>query len=113
MSSDRMTAADRREAILEAAVEEIARNGFAGATTADIARRAGISQPYVFRFFPTKKDLCLAVIDRCLSRVLRDWESAMPKPGETRLQNPGRTDVEALPERRAELMGHLQAYASP
>src|SRR3990170_3811362 len=64
MSSDRMTAADRREAILEAAVEEIARNGFAGATTADIARRAGISQPYVFRFFPTKKDLCLAGIVR-------------------------------------------------
>ena len=107
-----MTAADRREAILEAAVEEIARNGFAGATTADIARRAGISQPYVFRFFPTKKDLCLAVIDRCLSRVLRDWESAVPKPGETRLQTLGRTYVESLPERRAELMVHLHAYAS-
>lgn len=107
-----MTAADRREAILEAACQEIARNGFAGATTADVARRAGISQPYVFRFFPTKKDLCLAVIDRCLSRILRDWEGAVPNPGETRLQTLGRTYVESLSERRAELMVHLHAYAS-
>ena len=107
-----MTGAERREAILEAAVAEIARNGFAGATTADIARRAGISQPYVFRFFPTKKDLSLAVIDRCLSRILRDWETAMPHPGETRLQTLGRTYVDSLGQRRAELMVHLHGYSS-
>ncbi len=110
--TQRLTGAERREAILEAAVAEIARNGFAGATTADIARRAGISQPYVFRFFPTKKDLSLAVIDRCLSRIVRDWESAMPRPGETRLQTLGRTYVESLGERRPELMVHLHGYAS-
>ena len=107
-----MTAAERREKILEAAVEEIAVNGFTGATTSDIARRAGISQPYVFRFFPTKKDLALAVIDRCVSRVITDWENAVPKPGETRLDTLGRTYVEKLAERRAELMVTLHAYAS-
>ena len=112
MTPDRMSAAERREAILEAAVEEIARNGFAGATTADIARRVGISQPYIFRFFPTKKDLSIAVIDRCVSRVLRGWESAVPKPGESRFDTLARTYVESLPERRAELMVHLHAYAS-
>ena len=91
--TDRMSAAERREAILAAAVEEFAASGFAGATTADIAKRAGISQPYVFRFFPTKKDLTLAVIDRCMSRIISDWENALPEPGETRLQTLGRTYV--------------------
>src|SRR4249919_3806691 len=101
----------RREAIIEAAVEEFAAVGFAAATTAAIARRAGISQPYVFRFFPSKKDLALAVIDRAFSRVLADWEAAVPKPGETRLLTLGRTYVEGLSERRSDLMIHLQAYA--
>jgi AcrR family transcriptional regulator len=108
---DRLSAAERRESILDAAVEEFATSGFAGATTADIAKRAGISQPYVFRFFPTKKDLVLAVIDRCTSRTINDWENAMPQPGETRLQTLGRTYLEKLGERRPELMVHLHAYA--
>jgi AcrR family transcriptional regulator len=110
--TDRLSAAERREAILDAAVEEFALSGFAGATTADIAKRAGISQPYVFRFFPTKKALMLAVIDRCMSRIIRDWENALPEPGETRLQTLGRTYVAKLGDRRAELMVHLHAYAS-
>ena len=110
--AERLTAVERRESILDAAVEEIATRGFAGATTGDIARRAGISQPYVFRFFSTKKALALAVIDRCISRILAGWENAAPKPGETRLQTLGRTYVESLPERRSELMVHLHAYAS-
>ena len=110
--SKRHTAAERREEILDAASQEIAVAGFAGATTAAVARRAGISQPYVFRFFPTKKDLALAVLERCYSRIIRDWESAVPEPGETRLQTLGRTYVEALPKRRTELMVQLQAYAA-
>jgi AcrR family transcriptional regulator len=105
------TRASRREAIVDAAVEEIAASGFAGATTAAIARRAGISQPYVFRFFPTKKDLALAVIDRAFGRVLADWESAQPLPGESRLKTLGRAYVDGLQERRTELMVQLQAYA--
>ena len=110
--TDRMHAAERRESILAAAVEEIATAGFGGATTAGIAKRAGISQPYVFRFFATKKELALAVLDRSMARMVRDWENATPLPGETRLETLGRTYVEALPERRPELMVHLHAYAS-
>ncbi len=108
----RQSAAERREAILDAAVEEIAAAGFAGATTADIARRAGISQPYVFRFFPTKKELGLAVIDRCVGRVIADWEGAVPAPGEERLDTLGRTYWEKLQDRRSELLVHLHAYAA-
>ena len=108
----RQSAAERREAILDAAVEEIAVKGFGGATTADIARRAGISQPYVFRFFPTKKDLALAVIDRCVGRIIADWETAVPLAGESRFETLGRTYVEKLADRRAELMVHLNGYAA-
>jgi AcrR family transcriptional regulator len=110
-ASPRSLAADRRDQIVEAAVEEVAESGFAGATTAAIARRAGISQPYVFRFFPTKKELALAVIDRAFGRVLADWEAAVPEPGETRLGTLGRTYVEGITARRSELMVQLAAYA--
>ena len=47
-------------AVLEAAREEFARNGLEGASTDAIARAAGISQPYLFRLFGTKKELYLA-----------------------------------------------------
>jgi AcrR family transcriptional regulator len=111
-TTTRRSAAERRQEILDAAADEIAVSGFAGATTAAIARRAGISQPYVFRFFPTKKELALAVLERCLNRVLADWEAAVPEPGETRLQTLGRTYVQSLPSRRRELLVTLQAYAA-
>jgi len=112
LTSPRQSGAERREAILDAACEEIAVSGFAGATTADIAKRAGISQPYVFRFFPTKKELSLAVVDRCVGQLLADWERVVPSPGETRLAALGRSYVAALPNRRTQLLVQLQAYAA-
>ena len=112
VSSERMTSSDRRESILDAAVEEFAAHGYEGATTADIAARAGISQPYVFRFFATKRELYIAVIDRCVSRILQGWETAAALPGEGRLTTLGRTYVETLPERRKELMVKFGAYGA-
>jgi TetR/AcrR family transcriptional regulator len=111
MSPERMTAAERREAILDAAVEEIAAHGYAGATTAHVARRAGISQPYVFRFFATKKELYIAVLDRCTDRLLRGWEETATRPGESRLEALARSFLAALPERRNELKVKFSAYS--
>jgi AcrR family transcriptional regulator len=54
-TTTRQTAEERREAVLVAAVTEFARAGFHGASTDAIARRAGISQPYLFRLFGSKK----------------------------------------------------------
>jgi AcrR family transcriptional regulator len=112
MTSERLTAAERRESILDAAVEEFAAHGYDDATTAGIAARAGISQPYVFRFFATKRELYIAVIDRSVSRILHGWETAAPLPGERRLQTLGRAYVETLPERRKELMVKFGAYGA-
>ena len=64
-----MPATERREMVLEAAVPEFAAHGLAGTSTEDVARQAGISQPYLFRLFPTKKALFLALVERCFRRI--------------------------------------------
>jgi AcrR family transcriptional regulator len=71
-----MPATERREMVLEAAVAEFAVRGLAGTSTEDVARRAGISQPYLFRLFPTKKALFLALIGRCFDRVQDTFTTA-------------------------------------
>src|SRR3954464_4385092 len=72
----RMSAEDRRADLLLAAAEAFAPGGVAGASTESIARRAGISQPYLFRLFPTKKALFLAVVDRSFNEVGARFERA-------------------------------------
>src|SRR6478735_11876508 len=72
----RMTADERRDAIVAAAVEEFATGGLVGASTEAIAKRAGVSQPYVFQLFGTKKDLFLAVVRRCFGRTRIAFEAA-------------------------------------
>jgi len=67
--STRKTAEERREEILVAAREEFARHGLHGGSTDAIARRAGISQPYLFRLFGTKKELFLEGARRCLQQT--------------------------------------------
>ena len=66
--SSRMPAAERRELIIQAAAIEFAGRGLHGTATEDIARRAGITQPYVFRLFGTKKALFIAVVEHSLRR---------------------------------------------
>src|SRR5277367_4373990 len=68
-TKQRMPAAHRRELVLDVAVAAFARHGLAGTSTEDVARQAGISQPYLFRLFPTKKALFLALVERCFRRV--------------------------------------------
>ncbi|MGI9117907.1 MAG: TetR/AcrR family transcriptional regulator, partial [Gaiellales bacterium] len=62
-SRTRLTAADRRAAILDAARSIFARSGFHGASTARIAHAAGCSEPLVYKLFPTKQALFAAVIE--------------------------------------------------
>lgn len=71
MSSRRATAAERRAAVVAAAIEEFAAKGLHGASTEAIAAAAGISHPYLFKLFGTKRDLFLASTDRVYER-LRD-----------------------------------------
>src|SRR5215470_3416114 len=72
----RSTAEERREQVLTAAVSEFAARGLEAATTADIAKRAGISQAYVFRLFASKRELFLAAVDRGFERVEARFRAA-------------------------------------
>src|ERR671937_1959205 len=86
----RKSAEERREAVLDAALEEFAERGLDGASTEAIAARAGISQPYVFRLFGTKKDLFKAVVSRCFRETLELFQRAAEgKRGEEELDAMG------------------------
>ena len=108
----RMPAAERRELVLDAAVAEFAVHGLAGTSTEDVARRAGISQPYLFRLFPTKKALFVALVDRCFQRE-RDTiiAAAGHSTGEEALT--AMADAyERLLDDRILLLLQMQAYAA-
>jgi AcrR family transcriptional regulator len=68
-SPARSTSEERREQLIEAAVKEFAANGFHATSTTAIAKRAGISQPYVYALFPSKHDLFLAANERVVERI--------------------------------------------
>jgi AcrR family transcriptional regulator len=109
----RQTAAERREAVLAAAGAEFALRGLHGASTDAIARRAGISQPYLFRLFGSKKELFIAVVERCLERTLSSFrEAAAGKSGVDALVAIGDAYRRLIVEDRTMLQGQLQAYAA-
>jgi AcrR family transcriptional regulator len=111
-TKQRMPAAERRELVLDAAVAEFAVHGLAGTSTEDVARRAGISQPYLFRLFPTKKALFLALVDRCYLRVADAFTAAAGDlTGEEALEAMGDA-YERLLDDRILLLLQMQAYAA-
>jgi AcrR family transcriptional regulator len=107
----RKTAEERREEILAAALEEFGEHGLHGTSTDAIARRAGVSQPYLFRLFGTKKELYVKVVERCLSDTLKLFQDASAgKRGEEALDAIGKAYVELL-NNRTRLRLQMQAYA--
>src|SRR5919201_6032349 len=102
--TERKTAAERREAVLDAALIEFAERGLEGASTEEIAKRAGISQPYVFRLFGTKKELFKATVARCLRETLEIFQRAAEgKRGEEALHAIGSAYGELLANDRTRL----------
>ncbi len=110
----RKSAEQRREEILAVAIRHFAVGGFHGTSTDGIAREAGISQPYLFRLFRTKRELFLACIDRAdvqLLAVFRRAADGAPAP-EERLHAMGKAYVdELLPDRHVILM-QMQGYVA-
>jgi AcrR family transcriptional regulator len=72
----RLTADERRAEVLQAATVEFALGGYAGTSTETIAVRAGISQPYLFRLFGTKRDLFIATMAEMDHRIERSFRAA-------------------------------------
>ncbi|HET7829010.1 MAG TPA: TetR/AcrR family transcriptional regulator [Candidatus Limnocylindrales bacterium] len=76
----RLTADERRTDVVEVAVRAFASSGLHGTSTEDIARLAGVSQPYLFRLFGTKRDLFIAALDRMFGRLRAEFEDAAEHP---------------------------------
>ncbi len=73
----RLSAEERRQAVLEAACREFTRSSYRGTTTADIAQAAGISEPILYRHFGSKRDLYLACLDEAWRRFRELGEEAI------------------------------------
>ncbi len=69
----RLPAAERRSAIVAAALEVFGSGSYAGSTTAEIARAAGVSEPIIYRHFPSKRELWFA----CLDEAWRELRAAI------------------------------------
>ena len=109
----RLTAAERKDDVLDAALIEFAERGLEGTSTEDIARRAGISQPYLFRLFGTKKELFKATVSRCFRETLETFQRAAEgKRGEEALKAMGDAYVEKLLSDRTRLRIQMQAYSA-
>src|SRR5690242_1819656 len=109
----RMSAEERRESVVRAAMSEFARRGYHATSTEAIAKRVGVSQPYLFRLFPGKKAIFLAVAERCVEENLRIFEEAAKGlEGEEALHAMGSAYVKAIAERPELLMMQMQLYVT-
>jgi AcrR family transcriptional regulator len=72
-STRRLPAAKRREQLLDAAAELFAKEGYARATTAQLAKAAGVTEPIIYRHFASKRDLFVALIERTADQTLQQW----------------------------------------
>ncbi|MFC0040393.1 TetR/AcrR family transcriptional regulator [Actinomadura rayongensis] len=111
--SPRMSAAERREQVIEAAVAEFSRTGFEGTTTAAIAKRVGVSQPYLFRLFPTKHALFTAAADRCFGAIEQRMRDAVGgRHGRAAIEAMIDAYQEILTKEQTLLRLQLQIYAA-
>jgi AcrR family transcriptional regulator len=109
----RKSAEERREDVLEAARDVFAQHGLSGASTDEIARRAGISQPYLFRLFHTKKELFITAIERCFAETLETFrQAAEGKAGEEALNAMGKAYGELIRSDPNRLRAQMQTYAA-
>jgi AcrR family transcriptional regulator len=113
VTAERKSKEERREEILDAALAVFAQHGLEGSSTEEIAKLAGISQPYVFRLFGTKKGLFTAVIARCFRQTLEQFQRAAEgKRGEEALRAIGEAYGQLLATDRVYLRSQMQAYAA-
>lgn len=115
----RVSAAERRESLIVAAVHEFARGGLHGTPVDRIARRVGVAQPYVFSLFANKRELFLAAAERgfelvayTFTRAAAEFDPRSAPPDVDILMAMGVAYVELLTTHRDYLMLQHQSYAA-
>lgn len=110
MAKNEAASANRKMDIISAAIEVFAETGYYRATTMQVAKRAGISQPYIFRFFETKEELLLAALEASWQRIADSFRhvigTAMPAQLEQELVI---AYEEILNAHRSEMLLQMQA----
>lgn len=109
----RHTAEERREEVVLAAVTRFGETGLHGTSTEAIARDVGVSQPYLFRLFGTKKELFMAAVDWAFSRTQEVFEQAAKEASDPHdaFRRMGHAYEKLLEDRRY-LDIQMQAYAA-
>jgi len=110
MAKNESASVNRRMDIISAAIEEFAETGYYRATTMQVARRAGISQPYVFRFFESKEELLLAALETSWQRIAESFRHAIGSASPDRLERE-LIDIyeEIMQAHRSEILLQMQA----
>ena len=108
----RRSAAERRGEIIEIAIEHFALRGYNGTSTDQVAREAGISQPYLFRLFHTKRELFLACHEVMHGRIAETFAEAVRGVApEERMKAMGDAYTNLLADRTS-LLFQMQSYAA-
>jgi AcrR family transcriptional regulator len=115
----RVPAAERRDALIEAAIHEFAQTGLHGTPVDRIARRVGVAQPYVFSLFSSKRELFLQAVERCFQKVYEmlaeaaaEFDPAVALPDNTALAPMANAYIEQLDANRDILLLQQHAYAA-
>jgi AcrR family transcriptional regulator len=108
----RQTASARRDALIDAAVEHFAQTGLHGTAVSAITDDVGITQPYAFSLFGTKKGLFLAAVERGFDRVEEMFRAAAEGVGPEGAFDAMKESYAAILNDRAQLLIQLQAYAA-
>lgn len=108
-----MSAEERRESVIRAAMSEFSRGGYYGTSTEAIAKRVGVSQPYLFRLFPSKKAIFLAASERCIGDTVRLFaEAAEGLSGEEALHAMANAYTRIIAEDPDRLLMQMQVYVT-
>jgi AcrR family transcriptional regulator len=111
-SSPRRSAGERRVEIVEIAISHFAQHGYNGTSTDQVAREAGISQPYLFRLFGTKRELFLACHEVMYERIAATFAEAVRDVApEERMPAMGQAYTGLLADRTT-LLFQMQSYAA-
>jgi AcrR family transcriptional regulator len=108
----RQTASARRDALIDAAVEHFAQTGLHGTAVSAITDDVGITQPYAFSLFGTKKGLFLAAVERGFDRVEETFRAAAAAAGKEGAFDAMKESYGGVVTDRSSLLLQLQAYAA-
>jgi AcrR family transcriptional regulator len=115
-ATTRISKEERRREIIEAATREFAIGGLHGTPVDAIAKQVGVSQPYLFQLFGTKKELFIAAVKRAFERTVAAFRTAAADLGEDASAADALVVMGAAYQRllddRDLLLMQMQAYAA-